>query len=54
MSVPCAAATIKKKVNKMPVCMKKEVDLEDAIISLQTWMVIPPVEYPVCSGSFLL
>lgn len=36
MSVPCAAAGIKKKMNKMPACVKKEVDLEDVIISLPT------------------
>lgn len=34
MSVPCAAVTIKKKVNKMLACVKKEVDLEVVIISL--------------------
>lgn len=26
----------KKKMNKMPACVKKEVDLEDVIISLLT------------------
>jgi len=34
MSVPCAAAVIKKKMNKMPACVKKELDLEDVIIPL--------------------
>lgn len=44
MSVPCVAAAIKNKVNKVSACGKKEADLEDVLISLQTGMTMPPVE----------